>query len=163
FDLAIDLRRHAETRYVLGLSGAPHTVGFATDDTNGDLTVAAFVPPEASDEERRLVKPHTAAQLCRLVASIPGALHGATEPAAGLIRVPDPVLKLRRVRPSARVRELLDGADVPIGIHPGVGSSIRQWPPHHFACLCDRLAERPGVRIVLCGSPADRLTVEQIR
>jgi len=67
-DIAIDLRRHPETRWILGLSGAPLTIGYESYGYNPTIFLA--VDP---------TKVHISSQLLRLVDAIPILPTGSKE------------------------------------------------------------------------------------
>jgi len=48
-------------------------------------------------------------------------------------------------------------------LHPGATGAYKIWPPGRFAELADRLVEELKVAVVLCGGPADRSLVDEIR
>ena len=50
-----------------------------------------------------------------------------------------------------------------IGMHPGSGSKIRQWPIGHFAELADMFIERDGAQVILFGAEYERELVDAIR
>lgn len=49
-----------------------------------------------------------------------------------------------------------------IAIHPGSRMPLKTWFPERFAALCDALAARQGLPVVLLGAPGERALVERI-
>jgi ADP-heptose:LPS heptosyltransferase len=45
----------------------------------------------------------------------------------------------------------LNGASFVVGVHPGAGSSIRQWPVEHFARLADLFVEQDNAHVAIFG------------
>ena len=95
------------------------------------------------------------------------AAYGRMAAAVGLAG--DMRARVLAMRPGAkaRVREFLRGRGVPpgttlIGIVPGAGNPVKQWPPDRVAALADRLAAWPGARTVFIGAETDRALVGAI-
>lgn len=143
FDLAIDLRRHPETRDILKLSGARHTVGYATGRDDSWMSISMNCLGSMENTPSQPVKPHITAQLCALVDGIQAGENSGQWP----IETPGLCLE-----PTEDVFSGLAGGgrDVPlVGMHPGTGSSIRQWPAGHFARLADLFVEKNNARILI--------------
>ncbi|HEV2333901.1 MAG TPA: glycosyltransferase family 9 protein [Stellaceae bacterium] len=144
FDLAIDLRKHPETRPVLRHSGARYLAGFDFCNQFGWLDVALEWTGDAIRIRKRQ---HVADDLVNLVDAVAAAgesdrmviatRRASTAPA---------VVALMRKTPSTGPL---------VCVHPTVGDDARQWPIEHFAAVIDRLVEADGARIVLIGGPDD--------
>ncbi len=158
FDLAIDLRRHPETRDILKLSGARHTAGFSAGSADRWLSICLDPSPEARDIPSQTDKPHIAAQMCELIQAIPSG-NGVTDE-AGLI---SPVtLSLNGRDALSEEYAEVTRAGFLVGIHPGVGSEIRQWPARHFARLIDLLIEQNNASVVIFGVKSEEKIYSQI-
>jgi ADP-heptose:LPS heptosyltransferase/GT2 family glycosyltransferase len=159
FDLAIDLRRHPETRKVLKLSGARYTAGYSTGKDDAWLSKCLEVSPEMQDICAQINKPHIAAQMCRLIQVIPSG-NIAEDEAPIILPMTLPFDKeddnLMKDYPN------LLQADFLVGIHASVGSIIRQWPIEHFARLSDLLVERNNALIVLFGAKSEKEIASQL-
>lgn len=49
-----------------------------------------------------------------------------------------------------------------IGIAPGSGDAVKQWPPERFAALADSLVERYGATVLLFGAGPDGEAVQEL-
>ena len=47
-------------------------------------------------------------------------------------------------------------------VHPGRGGGLTAWPARHYAAVANRLAARPGWRVFITGSHADRPTIDAL-
>jgi ADP-heptose:LPS heptosyltransferase/GT2 family glycosyltransferase len=143
FDLAIDLRKHPDTRDVLRHVPARRLAGFDDDGRFPFLDVAL---EWASDRPLRRKRGHVSEDLLALVETV-----------AQACRAPDPAPPLPAAD-AAAIRGLLT-PDVAalwerpvVAVHPGVGNVTRQWPEAHFAELIDLLVSLNDVNVVLLGS-----------
>ncbi len=144
FDLAIDLRKHTDTRDVLRSVPARYLAGF---DWQGQFPFLDIALEWDGDRNLERKRSHVVDDLLSLVETVGKAARsdrtqimlppGARE--AAMAGLPDDA------------RALFDKPVV--AIHPGVGTIMRQWPTGHFAALIDLLVERDGVNAVLIGGP----------
>ena len=144
FDLAIDLRKHTDTRDVLRSVPARYLAGF---DRQGQFPFLDIALEWDGDRNLERKRSHVVDDLLSLVETVGKAARsdrtqimlppGARE--AAMAGLPDDA------------RALFDKPVV--AIHPGVGTIMRQWPTGHFAALIDLLVERDGVNAVLIGGP----------
>ncbi len=145
FDLAIDLRKHPETRHLLRASGARFLAGFDYASQFPWLDVALEWEGDRGLQPKRH---HISDHLCHLV----GAIATAASPDRGGI-------------PAAALAELAAGWPLPdalkalfarpvVCIHPGAGNEMKQWPAAHFATLIDLLVQE-ALHVVLIGGPAE--------
>jgi ADP-heptose:LPS heptosyltransferase/GT2 family glycosyltransferase len=149
FDLAIDFRRHPETRSILKISGAKFTIGYEVPDHQADwLSFALEMSPEITDIQLQTYKPHISAQMADLVKAIPFGL-----PITSRL-VPSDQLQPAPVIPQKYVSEIPAGKLI-VGIHPGAGTCARQWPAEQFSRLCDLLIERNNAFILLFGGKSE--------
>jgi O-antigen biosynthesis protein len=152
FDLAIDLRKHLDTRELLRCAGARLTAGF---DYMGQFPWLDVSLEWEGDSRMHQKRYHVTDDLLHLVDTI------AT---AGLA-------DRTGIRPEA-VAVLREGADIPepvaaflagtvVCVHAGAGNEMKQWPVAFFATLIDMLITRNNVRVVLIGGP-DEVEVETL-
>ncbi len=144
FDLAIDMRKHWETRSVLKLTGARYLAGFDMKGRFPWLDVAI----EWSEDIALIGKrQHTTDDLVNLV----DAIGAASEPNRSVIcQSPKPLRK-------ETLANLADGIfEKPVVcVHPTAGNETKQWPPTYFGLLIDQLIALEGVHVILIGGPDD--------
>jgi ADP-heptose:LPS heptosyltransferase/GT2 family glycosyltransferase len=159
FDIAIDLRRHDHSRELLKLSGARYTAGYTNGEGNDWLSVGLGESPEVADIPRQLSKVHVTEQLCELVNRVSGReLHAAADNPEELYH-----LDVSDRNGDVKLPAGLNGADLLVGIHPGTGSTIRQWPVGHFASLADLLVERKNAKILIFGGKDEIKLASQLK
>lgn len=144
FDLAVDLRKHPDTRHVLQYSGAKLFAGF---DRANRFPWLDFALEWEGDPTWVNKRQHVAADLLNLVDAVSNGceedrhvVHRATK---GLSKLPPEVAKVGRQLYRKPV----------IGVHPASGNQLRQWPVEHFAALIDLLITRLPVHVALIGGP----------
>jgi ADP-heptose:LPS heptosyltransferase/GT2 family glycosyltransferase len=150
FDIAVDMRRHPETRHILQYTGARYLAGFDHKARFPWLDIALEF---TGDPARSPKRHHVSDELVNLVDAIsascePERSFGAELP-PGSLPLPESIqhwLFCRRV----------------VCIHAAAGDKLRQWPPAHFAELIDLLVEREDVNIVLIGGRGDREIASKI-
>lgn len=143
FDLAIDLRRHPETRYLLQYTGARYLAGFEHQARFPWLDIAL----DWEGDERLVPKRrHFGDDFINLVDAVAAA--GDRERAV-ILHEPSTPPNLPYDWP-----QLVFSRRV-VCVHPGVGSEMRQWPAEYFAELVDLLVERAEVNVVIMGGPED--------
>ena len=153
FDLAIDLRKHTDTRDVLRSVPARYLAGF---DRQGQFPFLDIALEWDGDRNLERKRSHIVDDLLSLVETVGKAARsdrtqimlppGARE--AAMAGLPDDA------------RALFDKPVV--AIHPGVGTIMRQWPTGHFAALIDLLVERDGVNAVLIGGPDEAELAQEV-
>lgn len=153
FDLAIDLRRHHETRGLLLMSGAKYKVGYITGDQriDGNLYIGLTPPNEFINMD----VPHISTQSFNLVNVI------------GRERLTDmllPEIRFTKQEDDKLKEKYADviGAPLLIGINPGVGSMVRQWPNSHYTGLADLFIEKSNAHVILFGSPSEVNLVQDV-
>jgi ADP-heptose:LPS heptosyltransferase/GT2 family glycosyltransferase len=151
FDIAIDLRKHPETRFMLRQTGARLLAGFDRDARFDWLDV-----PVEWDSDRPALRKrrHVSDDLLVLVESVAIACApGAGDAAQQALRqeLGDPVLPPRRPGGAAR-----------ICVHPAAGSVMKQWPVAYFASLMDLLGEDDAAEFVLVGGPEERSLADRV-
>jgi len=118
FDIAIDLRRHGETRPFLCKIPALLRVGYESfTPCDEELDVVVHTELEAPGIIKRSDKEHMSLQLIHLVDSIP----------LGTLELP----KLCR----------LEGEEGQVAIFPKAGNEAREWPIAYFVELCETIVK----------------------
>ncbi|HEX3952881.1 MAG TPA: glycosyltransferase family 9 protein [Stellaceae bacterium] len=150
FDLAVDLRKHTETRPVLRHTGARYLAGFDFRNQFPWLDISLEWSGDLIYARKRQ---HNADDLINLVDAIGAACDSDRT-----------VIMTRPPRNAASA--LLDPARRAgrplVFVHPTVGNETRQWPWEYFAAVIDRLVEIDGARIVLIGTPGDEAIAANI-
>ncbi len=161
FDLAMNFEPDIRSNALLAASGARRRVGY---DARGG---GAFL----SDVHRYDPAMHVAANALELVEgtlpadryvsgsqSRPAAPGGPELPAAAYatLRIPDTA----RSTAASLLPKPEDGPL--IGLNPGAGRAVKEWPGAHFARAAAILAERHGATVVLLGSAAERTKLEAV-
>ncbi len=145
FDLAVDLRKHTETRPVLQHTGARLLAGF---DFRNQFPWLDIALEWTGDQVYARKRQHNADDLVNLVDAIGAASEGDRR----VIAAP-----ATAVRPPAAAKRLSAAATGPlVCVHPTVGNDARQWPVEYFAAVIDRLIEDDAARVVLIGAPGRR-------
>jgi lipopolysaccharide heptosyltransferase II len=152
YDLAIDLRRHSETRRILKLSSARYTIGYESGDDDSWLSLCLRLTEEIMDTACNMKKPHITSQICQLIRSIP-----IKDNNVFLNSIELPLLKfdLEREKSILSLFGNLFKGDFIVGIHPGCGSAIRQWPLDYFARLSDLLITKNNTYVIIFGDKQD--------
>lgn len=118
FDIAIDLRRHGDTRFLLSKISALLKVGYRSfTQCDSELDICLHSEIEESGRIQESDEYHMSVQLVRLVDSIPG----------GFIDLP----KLCD----------LDPEKSQVAIFPKAGSDAREWPIEYFVALCRKIMD----------------------
>jgi ADP-heptose:LPS heptosyltransferase/GT2 family glycosyltransferase/tetratricopeptide (TPR) repeat protein/SAM-dependent methyltransferase len=144
FDLAVDLRRHPETRHVLQYTGAKYLAGFDVQGNFSWLDIALEMEPDPGRLPKRT---HIGESLMNLVRAIDASCE--TTP------------KIFRPRPSPvpllpePIEQRLFSRPV-VCLHPAAGGPLKQWPPGYFARLIDLLVEREQVNVALIGGSDEK-------
>ncbi len=145
FDIAVDLRKHLDTRDVLRYTPARFLAGY---DYMGQFPYLDITLEWEGDKNLARKRSHVTDDLVNLVEAI------------GTACVADRT-QLDLVAPGkgppestpANARALFHKPVV--AVHPGVGNAMRQWPPEHFASLIDLLVEKNAINVVLIGGPEE--------
>jgi O-antigen biosynthesis protein len=145
FDIAVDLRKHLDTRDVLRYTPARFLAGY---DYMGQFPYLDISLEWEGDKNLARKRSHVTDDLVNLVEAI------------GTACVADRT-QLNLVAPGkgppestpADARALF--AKPVVAVHPGVGNAMRQWPPEHFASLIDLLVEKNAINVVLIGGPEE--------
>ena len=153
FDLAIDLRKHPDTRPLLRCAGAQVTAGF---DHLGRFPWLDIALEWEGDRRLQPKRAHASDDLLHLVDAVATA---AREERPGF--APDAVtaLKAQAVLPAV-LRKFLSGTVV--CVHVGASSEMKQWPVGHFAALIKLLVDRNDVGVLLVGGEDDAETTAAV-
>lgn len=151
FDLAINFEPDIRSNALVAASGARRRIGYASGGGGGFLT-------DALDYDRTI---HSAANAQRLVDQ---AVSAERYPPAA-----EPSNRIRLLIPRA-ARETADrllaaysGNGPLVGINPGAGRLVKEWPPERFAAVAAALAADDNATIVLLGAECDRRQAEGVR
>jgi ADP-heptose:LPS heptosyltransferase/GT2 family glycosyltransferase len=148
FDLAVDLRKHIETRPVLLHTGARYLAGYDHKGRYPWLDVALeWSEDQASFRKRQ----HAADDLTNLVDAIAAAAEDNREM---IVSRPRPLPK------TPWMRKLFKKPVV--CVHPAAGNDMKQWPAEYFALLINQLVELEDVHIALVGGPDDEAIASAI-
>ncbi len=148
FDLAVDLRKSLDTRYILKYTGAKYMAGF---DSRGECPWLDVSLEWEGDTRYTPKRQHVADDLLNLV----DAVASSCTAERSVLKV-DPKVKLT-LRPSEH-REIF-GKPV-VCIHPASGTEMRQWPPEYFGELIDLLVTHYDLHVVILGGP-DEMNIAQ--
>ena len=145
FDLAIDLRKHVDSRDLLKHAGAALTAGFDHLSKFPWLDIAlAF----EGDTQLAAKRQHISADLLNLV----DAVICAGTPDRDLIQRPIEWAALQAPI-TARLAERGLYQKPLVCIHPAAGNLTKQWPPAYFADLITLLGQTDDLQFALIGGP----------
>ena len=188
-DLAINFEPDIRSNALLVASGARRRVGYATGGGGGFLTTAlrydrtAHTAVNALRLVERALPADASAAAGGAAATLPtarpadptrevpeaaGSALGRSDGAGPTGEAPGTGRAALRIPEDAQARadRLLAAYDRRgplVGINPGAGRAIKEWPAGRFAAAALELAERDGATIVLLGSAADRKTAGAVR
>ncbi|MBI5643838.1 MAG: glycosyltransferase family 9 protein [Deltaproteobacteria bacterium] len=158
FDMVIDLRRHSGTGEVFGWTDVRYKVAYFTKENKRWLTHGLHLSDEMKDTPGQYIKPHISAQLCELVLALPGKFTAGINP----FEISPEIFSIECGKEIVERFPRLFGADFRIGIHPGTGNKIRQWPLCHYASLADLFVENLGATVAFFGVDNEKDLVEDI-
>ncbi len=154
FDIAIDLRKHLDTRKLLRASGARVLAGY---DHMGQFPWLDIALEWEGDRNLQAKRYHITDNLVHLV----DAVAAATEPPHAAI--------------PAEILAAVDLAEVltppvqglferrVVCVHPGAGNELKQWPVDNFAQLLRLLIDRDDVGVVLIGGPDEAAMADDLQ
>ncbi len=151
FDLALNFEPDIRSNALVAASGAPRRAGYASGGGGAFLT-------HAIDYDRTI---HSAENAQRLVSRVLPAerFPPAADSSNGIpLRIP--------AAAHETAGQLLAAHDRPgplIGINPGAGRLVKEWPPERFAAVAAALAADDGATIVLLGAEGDRVQADGVR
>lgn len=146
FDLAVDLRKHLETRPVLRHTGARYLAGV---DHRGRFPWLDIATEWSGDQAYTHKRQHNIDDLVNLVDAIAASCDTDRRL---IVRAPaEASPELGRLIAPAGGRRL-------VCLHPTAGNDMKQWPLDYFAAVADRLVQEDDVRIALIGGPGEEAT-----
>lgn len=157
FDLAFNFEPDVRSNALAAASGASRRVGYISKGGGAFLTDP--YPHDANS--------HVTANALRLVErTLPAAegdadrtgIRPARDREAPAGRATGGALDIPSVA-RERAGRLLAGADdsgLLIGLNPGAGRAVKEWPPQRFAAAAARLSQQAQATFVLLGSTAER-------
>ena len=151
FDLAINFEPDIRSNALVAASGARRRIGYASGGGGGFLT-------DALDYDRTI---HSAANAQRLVDRVlPVERYPPAAEASN--RIP---LRIPRAAHETATHFLAahDRNGPLVGINPGAGRLIKEWPPERFAATAAALAADHDATIVLLGADGDRAQADGVR
>jgi ADP-heptose:LPS heptosyltransferase/GT2 family glycosyltransferase len=148
-DLAVDLRKHTETRPVLQHTGARWLAGF---DFRNQFAWLDFALEWTGDQIYARKRQHNGDDLVNLV----DAIAAASEADRSMIAAH------RTIRPTALPLSDKASSGPLVCVHPGAGNDMKQWPPGYFAAVIDRLVETDGAHVVLVGAAGEEEVAAEI-
>jgi ADP-heptose:LPS heptosyltransferase len=153
FDLAIDLRKHPETRPLLRVSGARYLAGF---DYAGQFTWLDIALEWEGDRGLHSKRFHVSDDLLHLIDAIITASSSDYR-----VIAPKLIRDQRRASPVLKKLARLFKRRV-VCVHPGSGNEMKQWPTEHFVALIELLVHEAGVNILLIGGAEEVEIVDSI-
>jgi ADP-heptose:LPS heptosyltransferase/GT2 family glycosyltransferase len=146
FDLAIDLRKHWETRPVLQHTGARYLAGF---DMKGKFPWLDIAIEWSEDSALLRKRQHATDDLINLVDAV-GAACEADRASITLFPTSLSEQALAKIPMDSRIfRKRV------VCVHPSAGNEMRQWPPEYFTLLIDQLIETEDVHVILVGGSGE--------
>ncbi|MGO8737835.1 glycosyltransferase family 9 protein [Rhodoblastus sp.] len=151
FDIAVDLRKHGDTRPILQRTGARLLAGFDHRNEHSFLDVALEWEGDSSYIGKRA---QIADEFIALVERVSLACERDRSVIAGPSR--DRAIEAARNIPALAdmAPGLFDGKVV--CVHPAAGNDLRQWPPEFFAALIDLLIDIAGVNVLIIGAEGEK-------
>jgi ADP-heptose:LPS heptosyltransferase/GT2 family glycosyltransferase len=149
FDLAIDLRRQADTRIILQHTGARWLAGFDQDYGAKFLDISVEFE---GDVARNFKRSHVSDSLIQLVDTVGAACDSDRK---GVLS-PMPASAARAHLASLPAIEPFAGALFArpvVAVHTGAGAVNKQWPASSFAGLIDMLVSHEPVNVAVIGGP----------
>ena len=157
FDIAIDLRKHGDTRSILQQTGAHLLAGFDHRNEHPFLDVALEWEGDTTYTDKRA---HIADDYVALVERV----SLACERDRTVIARPGRDLAVEAARNIPALAELpFDLFDRKlVCVHPASGNDLRQWPPEYFAALIDLLIDHADVNVLIIGTEGERPIAEKV-
>lgn len=153
YDIAIDLRRHPETRGTLLLTNAPIKVGYEAGNRGIDSRLHEYIMPPWEHHINSI--PHISEQIYHLVNTICKSNKESRD-------IPDIIFTDKETNDIKKKYSYTLSRPLLIGMNPGVGSLIRQWPIDYYAELANLFIEKSGAHIVLFGSETERRMIDSV-
>ncbi len=145
FDIAIDLRKHVDTRALLQQTGAKLLAGF---NTRGEFPWLDISLSWEGDVQLVRKHQHVSDDLVNLVDAV---FEGGMPDRVGIHRSPD--WSARQIVIISRLKDIGVYQRRLVCLHPASGNEMRQWPPDRFAEIANALLETEEIDIALIGGP----------
>jgi ADP-heptose:LPS heptosyltransferase/GT2 family glycosyltransferase len=149
FDLAVDLRRQADTRPLLRVTGARWLAGF---DQSNDTRWLDIAVAWEGDLARTFKRTHVTEALVQFV----DAVAASCDTDRSVIQKPQLAEDARRILaelPAVRpIANALFARRI-VCVHTGAGAVNKQWPAASFAGLLDLLTAQADVNVMVIGGP----------
>lgn len=166
FDLAINFEPDVRSNALLAAGGARRRIGYATGGGGGFLTGALRYDRGVHAAanalrlvERALPAPRGAGAPRGIRASVRPGIAGPDPSGAG------PPLRIPADAETRAARRLAShaGRGPLVGVNPGAGRAVKEWPAACFAAAAAALAESEDATIVLLGSASDAAATAGVR
>jgi O-antigen biosynthesis protein len=145
FDIAIDLRKHMDTRSLLQHAGAKLKAGF---NTRGEAPWLDISSPWDGDVQLVRKHQHVSDDLVNLVDAV---FEAGIPDRVGIRHSAD--WSARQIAIISRLKDLGVYQRRLVCLHPASGNEMRQWPPERFAEIANALLDTEEVDIALIGGP----------
>ena len=157
FDIAIDLRKHGNTRNILKHSGARLLAGFDHRNQHGWLDVALEWEGDPRLVQKRLNVADDYLSLVEMVSA-------ACEPEREAVAYKSRAEAIETLRGSPAFVGLSPALfDRPfVCLHPAAGNLNKQWPPDYFAGLVDLVVAAADVNVLVIGAETERPIAEAV-
>jgi O-antigen biosynthesis protein len=152
FDIAVDLRKHLDTRDVMRHTPARFLAGY---DYMGQFPFLDVALEWEGDKNLQRKRSHVTDDLINLVEAIGTAAAVERTRLDVVVSGEGPPEFLEDDARALFVKPV-------VAVHPGVGNAMRQWPAEHFASLIDLLVEKNAVNAVLIGGPEEAELASQV-
>jgi lipopolysaccharide heptosyltransferase I len=152
FDVALDLQGLIKSGLLTAYTGAPLRIGFTADHCREWLN-CLFT-------NRRVRPPDTAVHVVEQYLALLAPL--GVPPGPVQFHVPVPALAARRMDDFLG-EQGIKSQDRLVAVNPGAGRDNKRWPVEHFRRLTERLAQEPGVQVLLLWGPDEVHMARQIR
>ena len=152
FDIAVDLRKHLDTRDVMRHTPARFLAGY---DYMGQFPFLDVALEWEGDKNLQRKRSHVTDDLINLVEAIGTAAAVERTRLDVVVSSEGPPEFLEDDARALFVKPV-------VAVHPGVGNAMRQWPAEHFASLIDLLVEKNAVNAVLIGGPEEAELASQV-
>ena len=150
YDIAVDLRKGADTREVLQYTGARFLAGFNHRGEFGWLDIAL-----EWEGDTQYVRKHR--HVSDDLIGLADAVDASCRTERSFLQ-PDPAARLRLT--AGEQRHLF--AKSVVCVHPACGNELRQWPVQRFAELIDLIAANHDVHVALIGGADETALARQV-
>ena len=157
FDIAVDLRKHTETREVLRHSGAKLLAGFDLRGAYPWLDIALEWDGDWPYLPKRT-------QVADDYVALVDAVSLACERERQFMEAPSRSVANEALRAAPGLADLRAGffERAIVCVHPAAGNVLRQWPAEYFAQLIDLITAAYDVNIALIGAPNEAAVAEAV-